>query len=208
MSLVCISGSFRDMTTSKSLTNLTKALVLAAIVAGVGRVACAGEMTAFQLIKEADRYVGEEAKDQVVQLRSEKSIGSLQPNIWYVVFYDPDATFKATEVKFGGGKKLDVKRPMRMLEMASGNSKLDSKKLNTDSDKAIKIATADPLLNNIKVTATQLWLDKGDDGPTWKVRLWAQKLRDPSRDADIGDIYITSDDGKVVKRDLHIDRLD
>jgi hypothetical protein len=196
------------MTTSKSLTNLTKALVLAAIVAGVGRVACAGEMTAFQLIKEADRYVGEEAKDQVVQLRSEKSIGSLQPNIWYVVFYDPDATFKATEVKFGGGKKLDVKRPMRMLEMASGNSKLDSKKLNTDSDKAIKIATADPLLNNIKVTATQLWLDKGDDGPTWKVRLWAQKLRDPSRDADIGDIYITSDDGKVVKRDLHIDRLD
>ncbi len=111
-------------------------------------------------------------------------------------------------MKFGGGKKLDVKRPMRMLEMASGNSKLDSKKLNTDSDKAIKIATADPLLNNIKVTATQLWLDKGDDGPTWKVRLWAQKLRDPSRDADIGDIYITSDDGKVVKRDLHIDRLD
>ena len=42
----------------------------------------AGDMTAYQLIKEGNRYVGEDAKDKVVQIRSEKSIGVLTPNIW------------------------------------------------------------------------------------------------------------------------------
>jgi hypothetical protein len=56
----------------------------------------AASSTAFDLIKEGNRYVGEPAKDKIVQIRSEKSIGSITPNIWYVVFYDPTATLKAT----------------------------------------------------------------------------------------------------------------
>ena len=71
----------------------------------------AGEMTAFQLIKEGNRYVGEESKNQVVQIRSEKSVVGMVPNIWYVVYYDPDATFHATEVKFGAGKKMGSEAP-------------------------------------------------------------------------------------------------
>ena len=80
----------------------------------------AGEATAFELIKEGNRYVGEQCKDKIVQIRSEKSVGTLEPNIWYIVYYDPDATLKATEVKFGAGKKLSVKRPMRLLEPVTG----------------------------------------------------------------------------------------
>lgn len=186
-----------------------KSAILAALLASTAGAVRAGELTAFQLIHEGDRYVGEEAKDQVVQIRSEKSIGSLTPNIWFIVFYDPDASLKATEVKFGGGKKLDVKRPFRLLEPVTGeDKKLDRKKFNTDSDQALRIATQDPLLTNLKLTASQMWLDRGDDGPTWKVRLWAEKLRNPSRDADIGDIYINAEDGKVVRRDLHVNRVD
>src|SRR5688572_16261772 len=79
----------------------------------------ADEKTAFELAKEADKHVGEDAKGKVVQIRSEKSIGSLTPNIWYVVLYDTDATAKATEIKFGSGQKLSVKRPARILEFAS-----------------------------------------------------------------------------------------
>src|SRR4026208_1465246 len=77
---------------------------------------CAAEPTAFDLIKEANRYVGEQAKDKVVQVRSEKSVGGVVPNVWYVVLYDPTAAMKAVQVKFGAGKMLDVKRPMRLLE--------------------------------------------------------------------------------------------
>ena len=185
---------------------------------GVCIAARAAEPTAFELIKEANRYVGEQAKDRVVQVRSEKSIGSLTPNIWYVVLLDPTATMKAQEVKFGAGKMLEVKRPFRLLEPAYGGDKqLDKEKLKVDSDAAIKTAMEEPLLKNLKIDATQLKLEQSNDtalgtGNTgqgiWKVRLWATKLRDPSRDADIGEVWVSALDGKVVKTDLHINRVD
>ncbi len=186
-----------------------KLLAIASIAVGLGLSARADDLTAYQLIKEGNRYVGEEAKDQVVQIRSDKSIGTMTPTVWYVVYYDPDASLKATEVKFGAGKKMDVKRPFRLLEPATGaDKKLDRKKMNVDSDKALSIATADPLLANLKLKASQMWLERGDDGPIWRVRLWAAKLKNPNDDADIGEVILSSDDGKVVRRDLHIDRVD
>ena len=175
----------------------------------LGAAARAGEKTAFELAKEADKHVGEDAKGKVVQIRSEKSVGSLTPNIWYVVLYDLDATAKATEVKFGGGQKLSVKRPARVLELGRRDHlPLDKDKLNTDSDKAIKIAIDEPLLKNLKVTATKLTLEKWESQPVWKVRLWAEKLRDSKKDADLGEVIISAENGKVLKNDLHIDRVD
>lgn len=169
----------------------------------------ADEMTAFELIKEGNKHVGEDAQDRVVAIRSEKSILSLQPNIWYIVYYDPDARLKATEVKFGAGKKLDVKRPFRLLEPITGADKeLPKEKLKVDSDKAIAIALEDPLLDKLTIKATQLWLEEKDDVPAWKVRLYAQKLNNPNKDANIGEIYIESETGKILERDLHIDRID
>src|SRR5713101_415564 len=151
--------------------------------------ALASELSAFQLIKEGNRHLGEEARDRVVQIRSEKSIGSLTPTIWYVVYYDPDATAKATEVKFGAGKKLTVKRPPRVLEPFLGTHRpLNREKMKIDSDKAIEVATKEPLLANLKLKATQLWLERpawsADEVPVWKVRIWAAKLKHPDQDAD------------------------
>jgi hypothetical protein len=185
------------------------ALTVMALNFAVVRIALAGEPTAFDLVKEGNQYVGVQSKDKVVQVRSEKSIGTLIPNLWYVVYYDPDATFKATEVKFGAGKKLKVSRPMRVIERGMGEDKvLDSSKLKTDSDKAIEIATAEPLLKSLKLLAAQLWLQRADEGPVWKVRLWAAKLKNPMKDVDIGDVYVSTVDGKVIRSDLHINRVD
>lgn len=186
-----------------------------------GRAACAlamtlvwtcaraGDATAFDLIKEGNRYVGEDSKDKVVQLRSEKSIATLTPSIWFVVYYDPDATFKATEVKFGAGKKLKVSRPLRVLEMGTRDHKtLDRAKLKIDSDQAIKIASAEPLLKPLTLKATKLTLQHGDEGPVWKVTLWAAKLKNPAANTDVGTVYIAADTGKVIRSDLHINRVD
>lgn len=183
-----------------------------------GWAALAGDATAFDLIKEGNRYVGEPAKDRIVQIRSDKSVGDLAPSIWYVVYYDPTASLKATEVKFGAGKMLSVKRPMRLLEpVTGGDTPLDREKLKVDSDQAIKIATKEPLVEKLKLTATQLKLEKVGEGVlersgvgegVWKVRLWAAKLRNPSRDAEIGEVWISAADGKVFKSDLHINRVD
>jgi hypothetical protein len=181
-------------------------------------VARAAEATAFDLIKEGNRYVGEDAKDKIVQIRSEKSISSLTPNTWYIVYYDPNATLKSVEVKFAAGKKVDVKRPLRLLEpVTGGDAPLDRDKLKVDSDAAIKAALKEPLLQNIKVTSTLLKLERVGEGvlgisgagqAVWKVKLWAAKLHDPSRDAEIGEVWISALDGKVLKSDLHINKVD
>jgi len=167
-------------------------------------LALAADPTAFSLVKEGNKYVGEQSKDKVVQIRSEKSIGTMIPSIWYVVYYDPDATLKAVEVKFGAGQKMDVSRPLRLLEPVTGADKiLDTSKLKIDSDKALAIAKAQPLLKNLTLVASQLWLQHSDEGPRWKIKLWAAKLKNPGDQADVGDVYVSTADGSVVRNDLH-----
>jgi hypothetical protein len=199
------------------MKSLRKTWLAGLIAAGaLIQAASAAEMTAFQLIKEGNRYVSDEAKDKVVEIRSEKSVAGLTPVIWFIVYYDPDASLKATEVKFGAGKKLSVKRPLRLLEPVTGDtSPLDRDKMKVDSDKAIQIALKEPLLDKLTIKATELKLVRAGDlferdnkAPVWRVRLWAAKLRNPNRDADIGEVVIAAEDGKVLKADLHINRVD
>jgi hypothetical protein len=180
-----------------------------ALAMGLAPLARAGEMTAYDLIKEGNHFVGDQSKGKVVQIRSEKSIASLTPDIWYVVYYDPDSTLKAVEVKFGAGQKMKVSHPMRLLEPVTGEDKvLDRSRLNVDSDRALKIAKSQPLLNNLTLRASQLWLLHGDTGPVWKVKFWAAKLKHPNDDADIGVVIVSADDGSVVKTDLHPNSVD
>ena len=182
---------------------------IVALVSALTCVARAGDPTAFELAKMGNQYVGVQSKDKVVQIRSEKSVGTLVPNIWYVIYYDPDATLKAVEVKFGAGQKMDVSHPLRLLEPVTGNDRtLDNAKLKVDSDQALKIAMAEPLLKNLTLKATQLWLQHGDQGPEWKVKLWAAKLKNPNKDKDVGAVVISANDGSVVKSDLHPGSVD
>ena len=46
------------------------------------------------------------------------------------------------------------------------------------------------------------------DQPVWKVKLWAAKLKNPNSQADIGQIYVSAEDGKVVKTDVRPNRID
>lgn len=171
--------------------------------------AFAADPTALELIKLGNDYVSKDSKDKVVQIRSEKSIGSLTPTVWYVVYYDQDAALKATEVKFGAGKKMKVTRPMRLLEPVTGNDRiLNRDKITIDSDKAISLAAAEPVLKPLTLRAAQMWLEHGTAGPVWRVRLWAAKLKKPMDDADIGEVTLSAEDGKVIKSDLHINRVD
>ncbi|HZF01287.1 MAG TPA: hypothetical protein VE344_05260 [Methylomirabilota bacterium] len=186
-----------------------KMLAITAMTFAVAQAAVAGDKTAFELAKMGDQYVGVQSKDKIVQIRSEKSIGNLTPDIWYVVYYDPDATLKAVEVKFGAGQKLDVSHPLRLLEPVTGGDKvLDSEKLKVDSDQAQSIAASQPLVKNLTLKAAQLWLQHGDLGPQWRVKLWAAKLKNPNDNADIGDVYISASDGSVVKTDLRPNNAD
>ena len=120
----------------------------------------------------------------------------------------PESTFKATEVKLAGGKKVEVKRPGRLFELAGGNLPLDPAKLKVDSDRALETAKAEPVLTNLKLTNSQLKLERWEDAIVWKVRLWSEKVRDAKKTANLGEVFIDSESGKVVKNDLHPQRAD
>ena len=198
------------MKTKNTATILKTATALLLLALPLAASAATKELTAFELIKEGNRYVGEHVRDKVVQVRSEKSVGGLTPTIWYVVYHDTTASLKAMEVKFGAGKMLDVKRPMRVLEQTHGGDiPLDRAKLKINSDAAIATALKEPLLEKLTITATSLKCDRLRDGTiAWRVRLWAAKLRNPNKDVDIGDVQINAEDGKVLRTDIHINRVD
>jgi hypothetical protein len=133
----------------------------------------------------------------------------LTPNIWYVVYFDPDTTFKRAEVKFGAGRQMGVRRDSHPFGGGGSLDKvLDLKKLKVDSDRALKTATAEPLVAKLTLKASQLWLENSGGAPVWKVRLWAAKLKKPDAMADIGDIFISAESGQVVKSDLHINKVE
>jgi glucose/arabinose dehydrogenase len=189
------------------VTRLFACLALAGMLAQSGLKAA--DKTAFELAKEGNKHVGEHAKDKIVQIRSEKSVGSVTPNVWYVVYYDQFATMKSVEVKFAGDKVASVKRPFRLIEAAADkDSQLNPKQLKVDSDKALKIALKEKILENLKVTASQMKLEEYEGTPVWKIRLWAQKIRQPNKEADIGQIFVAAEDGKVVRLDIKPEKVD
>jgi hypothetical protein len=187
---------------------MKKTLILAAWLAATASLAWADGPTAFQLAKTGDQYLGVQSKDKVVAIHSDRSVNSLTPDVWYVDYFDPDAMLKAVEVKFGGGQKMDVSRPVRALEwLTDAKEPLDPTKLNIDSDRAIQIATTQPILKNLTLRSTQLWLQHGDLGPQWRVQLWAAKVSDPNHSADIGNVILSAGDGSIIKLDLHVDSV-
>jgi len=120
-----------------------------------------------------------------------------------------DARMKATEVRFDGGKKSDVQRPFRLFERAGSYKNLmDRSKLKIDSNEALKIAQKDGLLDRVKLTNSKLLIERWEDMPVWKITFWAERAREASKTVDIGQIFVNAEDGKVVHRDLHINRVD
>jgi hypothetical protein len=183
-------------------------LLIAGIIAANVTAAWADGPTAYQLAKMGDQYLGIQSKDKIVGIHSDRSVNSLTPDVWYIDYFDPDATLKAVEVKFGGGQKMDVSRPGRLLEyITDAKEPLDPSKLDVDSDRAIRLATTQPLLKNLTLRSTKVWLEHGDLGPQWRVQIWAAKVSDPSHSADIGSVVLSAADAAIIKLDLHVDSV-
>jgi hypothetical protein len=182
--------------------------LLALALGGPGQSSSASQMTAFALVKEGDKVISPQAKDRIMQIHSEKSAGSLAPDVWHIEYYDPTAAFKTTEVTFVAGKVTEIKRPRHLFDSLAGARQLDWKKLKVNSDRALAIAMKEPLLKKLHLRATQFWLERTAIGSTWKIRFWAARLGKPDQTVEIGDLYLSSTTGKILKTDLHTQNAD
>jgi len=182
--------------------------LLALALGGPGQSLSAAQMTAFALVKEGDKVIPPQAKDRITQIYSEKSAGNLAPDVWHIDYFDPTAAFKTTEVTFINGKVKEITRPRHLFDSLTGSKQLDWKKLKVNSDRALAIALKEPLLKKLHLRATQFWLERTAIGSTWKIRFWAARLGKPDKTVQIGDLYLSSKTGEILKNDLHTQSAD
>lgn len=182
---------------------MKQGIVLGAVLGlATSRVALA-EPTALDMIKKGDDYVGVQSKDKVVQIYSDKSVASLDPNVWHVVYFDPSVFSKTTDVKFEAGQQTGVGHMRPFTLPAKADQVLDLSKITVDSDRAVKIAASQPLLKGLNLRYSRLTLQKGETDPEWKVELWAAKVSDPSKTANVGNVRISAVDGSILQSNLH-----
>lgn len=183
---------------------IKQGIILGAILGLASSSIALAEPTALDLVKRGDDYVGMQSRDKVVQIYSDRSVASLEPNIWHVVYYDPTVFTKTVEVKFEAGQETSVTHPMHPFQLPAKPSQvLDLSKVTVDSDHAVDIAASQPLLKGLKLRYSKVTLQKGENGPEWKVELWSAKVSDPTKDANVGTVRISAVDGSVVQSDLH-----
>jgi hypothetical protein len=168
-----------------------------------GQTPPAAKLTAFTLARAGNKFVSPKAKDRITQIHSEKSTDGLTPDVWYVEYYDPTTAFKRTEVKFMGGKMAEIRQPKHLLDSFSGTKQLSWRKLKIDSDRALAIALAEPGLKKLELQSVQFWLERTVIGSSWRLRFWTNRLGKPGQQSEVGDLYISSGTGEILKRDLH-----
>lgn len=182
---------------------IKQGIILGAVLGlATSRMALA-EPTALDLVKRGDDYVGIQSKDKVVQIYSDKSVASLEPNIWHVVFYDPSVLSRITDVKFEAGQQTGIGHMHPFALPAKSDQIVDLSKITVDSDRAVQIAAAQPLLKGLNLRYSKITLQKGDSGPEWKVQLWSAKVSDPTKDADVGNVLVSAADGSIIESNLH-----
>ncbi len=187
----------------KSILNLKSAVFAMVLVAGAVH-SLAAETTALELIREGNRYVGEQFKDKVVMIRSEKSVATRTPQAWLINYRNDLTSLKGIEVKFIGGKMADVDGSVR------GGKPFELSKIKIDSDQVLNVVTNEAILKNLTLRSTKMSLERlGEIGtPAWRVQLWAAKLRSPADSTSIGEIFLSAEDGSVLKNELKISRVD
>lgn len=166
------------------------------------------DRTAFELVKEGNKYVIEQSHDKVVRIRSEKSARGTIPSTWYVFYYESLKPLESgdsriatgTEIKFSSGNLVSIRRNVRLLEDSSEPySEIDPAMMTVDSDRALGIALREPVLESLSVASTDMTLEQGPDGyPVWKISIWAIK-KNTKIDVKTGEIWVSCVDGKVCK---------
>lgn len=160
------------------------------------------EPTAFALARAGDKLISPKAADKITGIYSEKSSGANGPEIWHIDYFDPKATWKDTQVTFVNGRVKEVTQPKRLFDLVAGGKQMSWRKLKIDSDRALSIAARALTLRKLRVAGEQYWLDKTPAGPRWKIRLWVSSADKPNETNEIGDLYIATQTGEIVKDDL------
>jgi hypothetical protein len=161
--------------------------------------------TALQLLRKGNKHVPARSQNRLLQIISGRTLVTRAPELWRILYRDDKASYNAVEVRFKNGEIDRVFEPSRFLELFrfSEPKLLDLKKVNTDSDEAIRIALAECDNQGVQAKSVELKLERGYGGlPVWSVELFGIVPGKNSDDAALGSVILLAEDGKVLKRDI------
>lgn len=162
------------------------------------------DFTALQFVQLGDHYVTQNARDQVIAMISDKTVGDLVPKNWRILYHNEKATFNTTEIDFANNAMTRIHEPNRFFQMFSGaNKPIDLSQVALDSDDALKIVMNVPEVRAASVIAVQMQLNRGYGGmPVWTVNLFGQSDSEIADDKNLGTIQLLADSGKILKNTL------
>ena len=169
------------------------------------------QATALAVIKIGNQHVRDQAKDRVIEIRSRKERGNIPPAEWDILYDDRKEfglTRFAADVHIRNGQYegtgqqgisgpagIGVRKPMPL------------ERVKIDSDRALEI-TRTSLGSDVPLIMGDFCLHAGQgDLPTWTIKLWASKPRDPRALVDLGSIEISAEDGSILKNALRSNRV-
>ena len=137
----------------------------------------------------------EVAKNKVLRAEADRfQVGTI-PQRWRITYYDPNALYDATELRFEKGQMARLHQPTRLLGVLNPQAPkpMDIEKIKIDSDEAVRVALGLPTVTPLSIKTVELELERGTGGlPVWKVRLFGLTQQE-------GSVTIAADDGKVLK---------
>lgn len=161
--------------------------------------------TALQLLQKGNSYVSARSQNHLLEVTASRAPLHEPPQSWRFVYYDDKTTYNAVAVRFEGGEMERVYEPNRFLELFTPGAQktLDLAKVKVDSDKAIRIATAEAAAGELVAKFVELKLERGYGGlPVWNVKLFGVVPGKAAEDSSMGYVIVLAEDGKVLKKAL------
>jgi hypothetical protein len=157
-------------------------------------VAAEKTMTAFEVLKEARRQLGNRSGKDVLSMESEN--GKLRPRYWWITFYDESLFLKKRVIQMIGPEMIQNIEPGNPFDGGNKKYVIDPESLKYDSDKCITFLERMAKDNGIPLHSINVRLEKphpGETSPIWFFEFFN------SKNEKLGKVSISASTGKVTE---------
>jgi hypothetical protein len=151
-------------------------------------------LTAFEVLKHAEKQLGEKYSKKLVSMESQNA--KLRPRYWWIRFYDDTVWLKVRAVQMIGPEMIRNIIPGNPFDGGNAEHLIDPDQLKYDSERCIAFIEKAAAQNQIPLHALNAKLEKphpGESNPIWTFD-WLDET-----DVSLGKISISATTGKVTE---------
>ncbi|CAF0689289.1 hypothetical protein [Candidatus Methylacidithermus pantelleriae] len=161
-------------------------------------------LTAFEAKRIADRAVGAELRERILEIWGPRSPTALTPTCWQFLYYDPGAAYRSRKVVVVDDRLGAVEtggpdwEHLRLVPYKEGEV-VEPWRLRIDSDRALEIVQNRVAWKGVRLSTVTFWLrkDLNQGGPPfWHLQFFADR---EGYEKDIGYAEVAVDTGEILR---------